>query len=162
MTLPPITFTVPCVPIAQPRQRQRVVVAKGRSFPHNYTPQKSPVNVFKATVQLAASQAYDGPPLDEPLEMSITFVFGRKKNQIWKTKPMPRLPHVGKPDLDNLLKSLLDALNGTLFVDDARVARLTACKFVASGSEQPHCEVIVWRSNTEAARRSGPKESAGL
>ena len=148
MTLPPITFTAPCVPVAQPRQRQRVVQAGGRAFAQNYTPRNSPVNAFKAAVQLAASQAYAGPPLDEPLEMSVTFVFARKKNQIWKTKPMPRLPHAGKPDLDNLLKSLMDALTGTLFVDDARVTRLTACKFVASGSEQPHCEVIVWRPDT--------------
>ena len=134
-----ITFKVPAVPIAQPRQRSAMVAGHMR----NYTPAKHPVNVFKAAVQLAASQAYDGPPLAGPLSLQATFVMPRPKNKIWKRRPMPRYHHAIRPDADNLLKALKDSLSGVLWRDDAQIAQVECCKWVASGEEQPHAEVWV-------------------
>ena len=129
-----IEFTVPTIPIAQPRQR--VAVVAGR--PRTYTPTKAPVNAFKAAVQLAAQGAYDGPPLDGPLSLEVAFVLPRPQSRIWKSKPMPREPHVKRPDGDNLLKSLKDALSGLLWRDDCQVWHVDQTKFVAAGNEQPH------------------------
>jgi Holliday junction resolvase RusA-like endonuclease len=142
-----ITFTVPCVPVAQPRQRHRVAVINGHTRAMNYTPASSPVNAFKATVRLAASAAYQGPPLDEPLGLSAVFVLPRPKSLCWKRRPMPRCRHVGRCDLDNFTKALKDALKGLLWVDDNRVLEYLPPFgiVVASGDEQPHVEVTVRR-----------------
>lgn len=138
-----IHFTVPTIPVAQPRQRHRVVSSGGRTFASNYTPKNDPVNAYKAAVQLAAREAYSGPPLDGPLALLAIFVFPRPKAMRWKTKPMPRVPHCGKPDADNLIKSLTDALNGLTIVDDSRFASVVAAKWIAEGDEQPHCVVTI-------------------
>ena len=47
-----IAFTVPALPVAQPRQRHRVASIGGRMVAQNYTPTKSPANEFKATVNI--------------------------------------------------------------------------------------------------------------
>ncbi len=147
-----IRFIVPCIPKAQPRQRHRVAMIHGRPMAMNYTPTKDPVNAFKAAVQLAASQAYRGPPLSGPLSVKTVFVFPRPKSKIWKKRPMPREWHVGKPDRDNLMKSFQDALNGLLWVDDSQICDGPPQKFIAAGDEQPHVEVeIIPLSEYEAA-----------
>lgn len=133
-----IAFIVPAVPIAQPRQRHTV---RG-GFVKNYTPARHPVQDFKATVRLAYSQATDSIA-DGPVSLNVTFVMPRPKSQFWKTKPTPRYWHAKKPDIDNLLKSLKDALTGLAWVDDSQVCTVLAHKMVASGSEAPHVEVAI-------------------
>ncbi len=144
-----IQFSVPAIPIAQPRQRHRNITTKtGKSFVHNYTPAKAPVNDFKAAVKMAAAQAYRGAPLDGPLSLGLLFVMPRPGNMRWKRKPMPRVPHVGKPDRDNLMKSFQDALNGLLWVDDSQIFTGWTEKWIASGDEQPHVEVQLTKVTT--------------
>lgn len=138
-----IRFTVPAIPVAQPRQRHRVITSAGRSFAHNYTPKDSPVNSYKAAVQFAAQAAYTGAPHDGPVRLNVVFVFPRPQAMRWKKKPTPRARHCGKPDIDNLVKPLTDALNGLVFVDDARISCAMVQKVIASGDEQPHCEVEI-------------------
>jgi len=138
-----ITFTVPTVPIAQPRQRHRIISGGGRTFAHNYTPTRDPVNAYKAAVQMAAQEAYRGSPLAGPLSVSMVFVMPRPKSLIWKAKPMPRVPHVGKPDRDNLMKSTQDALNELLWKDDSQICGGLVEKWIAAGDEQPHVEITV-------------------
>lgn len=130
--MPPITFTVPAVPVAQPRQRHSV--APG-GFVRNYTPAKSPVNDYKATVRLSAQNAYTGPPLACPLRVTLQCVFA--------TKRKARCPKPTKPDCDNLAKSTLDALNGLTFKDDGQVVELRVEKWHAASDEQPHVRVTI-------------------
>lgn len=42
-----------------------------------------------------------------------------------------RLHHTKTPDLDNLLKLVLDGLNGVAYIDDKQIIELTASKFYA-------------------------------
>lgn len=53
--------------------------------------------------------------------------------------PKPQKPkddcHVTKPDLDKLLRCLIDGLTGVLFVDDSQVTGIVAGKFYARTSE---------------------------
>jgi Holliday junction resolvase RusA-like endonuclease len=137
-----ISFTVPAIPIAQPRQRHRVVTSGGRAFATNYTPARDPVNAFKAAVQMAASQAYSGPPLECPLCMDLVFVFPRPKS-VPKKLGTGRQWHTVKPDRDNLQKSLQDALNGILYRDDAQICAGSVAKYRAAADEQPHVEVVL-------------------
>lgn len=137
-----ITFTVPTIPVAQPRQRYRVLTVAGKTVAHNYTPTNSPVNAFKAAVQFAAHEAYNGrPPHNGPVRLFATFVLPRPQAKCWKTKPMPQAPHVGKPDIDNLTKALTDALNGLLYAGDSRIYAATVVKLIAAGGQQPCCYV---------------------
>lgn len=138
-----ITFTVPSLPVAQPRQRHRVAQINGRAMAVNYTPAKSPINDFKATVRMAAKAAYNGAPLTGPVRCDITFVFPRPQAKVWKTRPMPRYWHTKKPDRDNLDKAVLDTLSGLLWRDDCQVCYGTIQKVHAAGDEQPRVEVRV-------------------
>jgi Holliday junction resolvase RusA-like endonuclease len=136
-----ILFTIPGLPIAQPRQRHRVVAMGGRVIAQNYTPTKSPVNVFKAGAQQAFAAVYSGPPLEGPLVLTVLAVFPRPKRLIWKSKPMPRQYHTCKPDADNLAKALKDALTSLAWKDDCQVSILRVAKVYGRGDEQPRVEV---------------------
>lgn len=140
-----ITFTVAAVPVAQPRQRHRIVTtAGGGAFVSNYTPKRDPVNGFKAAVALAAQQAHgDAGPLEGPLRLELLFIMPRPGYLCWKTKAMPRQWHVAKPDADNLAKSVKDALTGVLWRDDCQIARLVVGKQIAAGGESPGVTVAV-------------------
>lgn len=139
-----LQFIVPAVPVAQPRQRHRIVRGKGgKVFASNYTPKTDPVNAFKATCQMAAERAHKGPPLQGALVVDFVFVMPRPRAKVWKTKPMPRYPHTGTPDRDNLIKSVQDALNGLVWADDAQIFSGDVSKWVAAGDEKPHVEITV-------------------
>jgi len=138
-----VVFTVPAIPVAQPRQRHRAFVAGGHVRTQNFTPARHPVQAFKATVRLAASQAHIGAPLEGPLALVATFVFPRPGRLCWKKRPMPRCWHHSKPDTENVLKALQDALTGLLWKDDAQIAEVRCSKVYAAGDEQPAVSVRV-------------------
>lgn len=133
-----IDFTIPAIPVAQPRQRHRVMQIAGKAISTNYAP-RHPVDGYKATVRHAATVAYAGAPLEGPLFLEVVFVFPRPK--LPKKAGNGRLPHCKKPDVDNLLKSLCDSLNGLLFGDDRQIASAMVRKVIAAADEQPHVEV---------------------
>lgn len=137
-----IVFRVPSIPVAQPRQRHRVVTSGGRTFASNYTPKDSPVNSFKAACQIAAAAAYQGPVLDCPLRMDLVFVFPRPAS-VPKKLGTGRLRHTGKPDRDNVMKSLQDALEGLLFRNDSLICAGEVEKWKAAAHEQPHVSVRI-------------------
>jgi Holliday junction resolvase RusA-like endonuclease len=138
-----ISFTVHSIPVAQPRQRHAIRGRGPGAFVANYTPSDHPVNAFKAHCRLAASQAYQGPPLDEPLRLSITAIFPRPKNKIWKNRPMPREYKGSKPDFDNVGKSVCDALNELVWRDDSLIVSAKVEKVIAAGDEQPKVEIHI-------------------
>lgn len=106
-----------------------------------YDPPK--VKKFKEQLgQLARSQ-YKGDPLDGMLAVEITF-YRQVQQSLSKIERARRLsgehrPTV-KPDLDNYVKSTLDALNGILWTDDAHIVDLHAHKYY---SDDPHIEITV-------------------
>lgn len=140
-----IAFTVPAIPIAQPRQRHRKIKTQdGREFTQDYTPTEAPVNAFKATVRMAARAAHAGPPLDGPLLISTIFVMPRPNAMIWKRKPMPRVwRSVGVGDVDNMQKALFDALSKLIWRDDKQVCYPVSLLTIAAGNEAPHLEVRI-------------------
>lgn len=138
-----ISFTIPAIPVAQPRQRHRVLTVNGRAITTNYTPKDSPANAFKATARYAATQAHAGPPLSGPLSLRVVFVFPRPKSLTWKSKPMPQTWHDKRPDLDNCEKCLMDALKGLVWLDDSQVCQKDTSKVIAAGDEQPRVEVTI-------------------
>ena len=74
--------------------------------------------------------------------MDVVFVFARPRVKVWKSKPMPREWHWSKPDRDNAMKSIMDALEGRIYANDSQICAGNVEKWIASGDEQPHVEVI--------------------
>lgn len=137
-----IEFTVPSVPVAQPRQRHRIVNSvHGRQYTQNYTPTTHPVNAFKAAVQLAARQVFIGAPVGTALQLTATFILPRPQKLNSKKYLPGRIRHKAKPDSDNLRKSLTDALEGIVFVNDSQICDERIRKFYAAKDEQP-CAVV--------------------
>ena len=73
---------------------------------------------------------------DGPIMVEITFVIHRPK----RLGAGQREYHDKRPDLDNLVKSVLDALP---IADDARVVKIVADKFYASSDEGPSNELMI-------------------
>lgn len=132
-----IEFVVPAIPVAQPRQRHRVVTQGAKAFAMNYTPAKHPVQDFKASCRMAAQQAYSGPPLEGPIRMALTLVFPRPAN-VLKRDGTGRMRHTKKPDWENVAKAVADALSGTVYRDDKQIWAASVEKWVAAADEQPH------------------------
>lgn len=123
------------VPIAQPRQR----VARIAGIARNYTPANAPIHTWKAAVQMAWQSEVASAPLDGPVWVELQFVMPRPK----KLKLGQRVWFNRKPDIDNLIKSALDALNGMAWRDDSQVVHVHAVKQYASSEEQPHAIISV-------------------
>ena len=60
-----------------------------------------------------------------------------------------RLPHTKKPDIDNLIKFVLDALQGQngYFLDDSQVIRVYAEKIYTD--DYPHTEIMILEEHEE-------------
>lgn len=127
-----LSITVPGEPIAQPRQRHRVI--PGQAFAHNYTPSKSPVNEYKAAIRLAYAAACSLPPLAGPVSVHIDCWFSRPQSHYRTGKRAGELKegmplcHTAKPDAENVAKAILDALSGLAYKDDKQVAYLNVSK----------------------------------
>lgn len=124
-------------PVEQARPR---ATYRGRHITM-YDPTK--VKKFKKELSQLARSQYKDDPLDGMLEVEISF-YRQVQKSLSKKERARRLsgehrPTV-KPDLDNYIKSTLDALNGVLWADDARIVDLHAHKYY---SDDPHIEITV-------------------
>jgi Holliday junction resolvase RusA-like endonuclease len=130
-------FFVPGLPIAQPRTRS---TANGR----HYTPNNGVVK-WKRSIQFAARQQFSGLRMEGPFRVDLEFVFPRPKSITWKTRPMPSIWHIKKPDRDNLDKAVLDALTGIFWHDDCQVCSGSIEKRIAGGGDGSGVEIFVYR-----------------
>lgn len=97
------------------KARPRVISRNGRAWA--YTPKKS--KHFEETIKLMASQKFKGRPLTGPIEVLALFNLEKPKSP--KNKRYP----VVKPDVDNLFKSVADALNKIAWNDDSQIVKAT-------------------------------------
>ena len=95
-----------------------------------YDPSKKDKVEFLKSVMTQLPKA----PLTSPLLLRIDFYFKRPKSHFTSKGELTRfapIRHTKKPDIDNLIKFILDALNGQLYVDDSQVISLSARKLYA-------------------------------
>lgn len=103
-----LEFSVRGSAVPQPRQRHRWTGA----FVQNYTPATAPITGWKALIGQAARAALEGSPaIDVPVVLSVLFLMPRPGRLVWKKRPMPRQFASARPDLDNLVKAVKDALS---------------------------------------------------
>ena len=112
---------------AVPKARPRVVNVHG--FSRTYTPKRT--TNFENLVKVMYTESYPDVVLSGPLAMEIRVFFqipksATKKNRTkWLTG---RYPVTKRPDLDNLIKSICDALNKVAYDDDSQVAEIHITK----------------------------------
>lgn len=123
-----IEFFVKCDPVGQPRHRVSTV----RGHARLYLPLKHPVYKFKAAIKAAFPRQKKVP---NAIEIIITAWFARPKSKTRKTIPNLRYWHTTKPDADNILKAILDALNGLAWVDDCQIASAKIRKCVCGDGD---------------------------
>ena len=121
-------FYVPGQPIAMPRPK---LFKNGWvNVRHN------DIRKFRAALKEKIPASANGPvfPAGHPVEVTIYLMMARpKKEFVGNNRVLGRLKaaaaaliyHSCKPDIDNLAKFVLDALNGVGYHDDAQVSKLT-------------------------------------
>ena len=134
-----VKFTVPGCP--QGKGRPKFV--KIGNFTKAYTPKETVQyeNLIKLCYQEAAGmQRFDDEAMIDARIMayySIPKSVSKKKHELMVGKV---IRPTKKPDADNICKSVLDALNGIAYHDDAAVVDVQIRKFY---SENPRVEVIL-------------------
>ena len=134
-----LTFSVPGVPTPKGRPR---MTRRGRV----YTPAKTVA--YERTVSIVAQEAKSrlggGMLFEGPVMVTIYCYFALPPSWSRKRKAeMLHQPHAQLPDLDNLVKSVLDGVNNTqyssppatnIWIDDKQVAAVAATKHWAEES----------------------------
>ena len=125
-----------------------IPLARGRiSCGRIYDSQKQ----HKLAYGILLQHQHNGKPLfDKPLHLEATFYFKIPLSQMnrmtSKSSSNKRfkgegVPHSIRPDLDNVVKFLLDCCNGVIYRDDCLVASMKIEKVY---SENPRTEFDLW------------------
>lgn len=119
----PFTITIPGDPNGKARAR---VTRKGFA----YTPAKTR-NAEVFIKMIAAEEMAGRTPMDGPVSLTMRAVMVPAKS--WSKKKQAaaltgEIRPTKKPDVDNILKLVKDALNGIVYGDDAQVVRVEAEK----------------------------------
>ena len=136
-----IRFTVPgeCVPKARPR-----VYRGNDGKSHAITPQKT--LSYENLVKWVLTNTENFKPLTGEIEAHITVYMQIPKSMNKKDR---QLVEEGKknptkrPDIDNLAKSVLDAINGIAYKDDSYVTKAVIEKKYAVENEEARTEVVL-------------------
>lgn len=133
-----ISFRIDLEP--KPSNQRHAVIRCG----HARVVQDPGVVNHQAAIALLSAQYAPREPFAGPVSVAVVCVLPRPKS-LAKRLGVERLPHVSRPDADNLAKSALDGLgqSGRWWKDDCQVQRLSVEKWVAALDEQPHYEVKV-------------------
>lgn len=127
----------------EPTPQLRPRATRRGGFIHVYDQPK--VKAYKLAVKRLAEQTKPGQhdPLTGPLEVKVTF-YRTVQRSLSKAETDRRLTNkvkpTTKPDVDNYIKALLDALNGILWKDDAQIVKLEAQKRYA---KKGHVEIVI-------------------
>lgn len=134
--IPVATFEVAGIPKGQPRPRACI---RGRHAAV-YNPETA--DVWRGEIILAAVACRPLPPIEAAVYVVVDFRYPAPKGKrasgaAWAVK---------KPDIDNALKVVLDALTDIgYWTDDALVVAIDARKTVAGNGEDPGATISVYR-----------------
>lgn len=132
-----IVFEVPGV--AQGKGRPKFT--RNGPFVRAYTDKKTVS--YENLVKVYASNAMWGrPPMTGPVRMAIQIKvvppasWSKKKRELALSG---QNPPTSKPDIDNVIKAIFDAMNGVVFVDDKQVFDVHVTKHYAETPEVRVC-----------------------
>ena len=141
-------FVIRAEPIAQGRPRLTTIGGMARAF----DPKKS--RDWKAYVAHLATDAMEdaglSTPMDGPLSVRIRFGFSLPKSQWRKRTPRPRQWHAKRPDIDNLYKGVIDAMEGIVFHRDSEISQVMAQKVIVAQGDGPFVSILVEKLSADA------------
>jgi Holliday junction resolvase RusA-like endonuclease len=117
-----VSFSVAGQPVPQPRPR----VSTAGGFARAYVPKDHPVHAYRQSLAAAARRA-GLTTTGEPLNVVIDAIFERPKSHTNKSGVKADAPRLPRPDVDNIAKAVLDALQDVMG-DDSLVGRLVVEK----------------------------------
>jgi Holliday junction resolvase RusA-like endonuclease len=133
-------LTIPAEPIAQGRPR----LSSRGGFARAYDPPKS--RSWKALVADFAEKAMKDQgitkPMEGPLMVKIRFGFPLPKSQ-YRKNPKPMMWHMKRPDLDNLYKGVIDAMEGIVYPRDSEIVKVIMDKVIVPQGEAPYVNLAV-------------------
>ena len=135
-----VIFTVPLV---RGKGRPRYVRQTGRAF----TPDKT-VEAMER-IRMAYLEKAGGKSAPRGAEVAVVITTSRPLPKS-RPKRVTQEPDVYKPDIDNITKLVLDALNGVAWADDTQVTELQARKSPRTRrSEELTRVAVIWREGNE-------------
>ena len=135
-----INFTIAGEPVAQGRPR----FSNRGGFVRAYDPAKS--REAKQHVRSAAGEAMkilDGKMLEGPLVFKAQFGLVLPKSQWRKRTPVPMRWREKKPDLDNLIKTCTDAMEGIVYQNDSQLVRYVCEKVTVAQGDAPFTKIMI-------------------
>ena len=137
-----MTFIVMYTVYGEPVGKGRPRFAKRGAFVSTYTPQKT--KTYEDEIRMMAKAAMgSSEPLETPVTVAIYIRVGLPASyskQKRKDALEGILKPTKKPDIDNIAKCFLDAMNDIVYFDDKQVVNLHITKVYA---ETPAVEVMV-------------------
>ncbi len=135
-------FFVEGVPVQQGNTRSAMVNGRCRTWHREGERLKG----WRRLVALAAAEHFKGGPFRERFAVSVDFVMPRPASHVKKDGELragaPK-GHTSKPDIDKLLRAVLDGLTGTVYFDDSQVAVVLVSKRWAACGEPSGASLIV-------------------
>jgi Holliday junction resolvase RusA-like endonuclease len=134
----------------KPQKRHRTSSKNG--FTRSYDPSSKDKSIFEKLLLQSKHKKLTGA-----ISLSLTFYMPRPKHHFrtgkYKHKLKAKSPvlHINKPDIDNLIKFVLDCGNGILWKDDSSISQIEAVKIY---SKYPRTEIEYWEvpyENTKEA-----------
>jgi Holliday junction resolvase RusA-like endonuclease len=133
-----IKFFVDGIPV--PKARPRFTSRSG--FVRSYTPKKT--KDYEQSIIDAFYDVHQGQkPLMGSLRIIIDAYMSIPKGTSKKKREMIdncEIRPIKRPDLDNIIKSVMDALNGVAYIDDGQIVSIAACKYY---SDEPHTSITI-------------------
>lgn len=117
-----VSFFVPAEP--QAKGSMRAFVPKGWNRPVVTSTNKH-LKSYESLVRMEANKIWNAPVLDRNTPVNVWLVFCFIKPRSTPKKVVEKLT---KPDLDKLIRPILDAMTGIVWVDDSQVVRIVASK----------------------------------
>ena len=114
------SFTIPLRPKAKERPRHRGSIA--------YTPKAT--RDYEEQIRYYYNRDIGRQPTDKPVIITLCFNFAQPKGGSARNKhtAIGTCPYSSRPDLDNIEKTVMDALNGVAFHDDSQVVAKVSLK----------------------------------
>jgi Holliday junction resolvase RusA-like endonuclease len=133
------SFTIPGDPRGKGRPKATAIGGRARV----YTDLKT--RSYEGQIANLADFAMNGAePLSGPVHVNVRVLFKPVSSTSKKAREamlaMEIMP-AKRPDLDNVVKAVLDGMNGIAFKDDAQVCSMTAAKRYAATAG---VEVVFW------------------
>ena len=115
-------FIIPGDPVGKARPR----ATANSNFVRMYTPKKT--TQYEELVRRCFAES-GGKMFSGPVRLSLSMYFAMP--QSWSKKKLREMAYTGcekKPDIDNVIKIIGDALNGVAYKDDSSIVSVAATK----------------------------------